>query len=80
MKVGDLTTRFSIDKNVYKCDECPATFSAGEIEAKVWPDNIKIIGTHGFIFNDKEYALHCPKCGKVHLQGFNTVEKETVSV
>ena len=80
MKIGDLTTRFRNDPNTYTCDKCPAEFKAGEIETEPWAENVVIVGTHGFNFNNKEYSLHCPVCGRVHFFGFNIKEKADASI
>lgn len=72
----------------YHCDKCKETFKAKEIKLKAAATNIEIpTSVPSMVFVDKngiikgggtlaiegDRVLVCPKCGELHLYGFNTV-------
>ena len=73
--IKDLTDKFKDVKDVYKCDECGATFCINDVEVQPYPDNFSIFAVPPFEIAGKASTLHCPKCHKVHLRGFDKVEE-----
>jgi hypothetical protein len=70
----------------YKCDKCRATFDAQEVKLRPAATNVTIltpmspmlfVNKEGKIMGGGKHAdpgdqtLHCPKCGELHLFGFN---------
>lgn len=70
----------------YKCDKCKASFDAQEIKLEPAATNIAIltpmrpmlfVSKDGKIMGGGKHAeegdrtLHCPKCGELHLFGFD---------
>lgn len=73
-------------EDTYKCDKCRAVFSAKQVVFKPANTGIKILTPQSPMkFVDKEgnivggghsaregdQTLHCPKCGQLHLFGFD---------
>lgn len=77
----------------YKCDDpvCGAIFTKEEVVLKPATTNIQILGV-GMVGADKagrfirvpgqfregDQVLHCPKCGRLHLFGFDVAEEPVV--
>ena len=73
-------------KGTYRCDTCKETFTAQEVKLEPAGTNIRIetqymmgvdkegnvIACH--VFKDGDKILHCPKCGYIHLFGFDRVK------
>ncbi len=74
-KTGKLTS-VDVEKK-YRCDSCKKSFKAGSVLLKPEPKNISItppMWMGGILiaeYKGGKYHLHCPKCGAVHLFGFN---------
>lgn len=71
-------------KQQYKCDHCDAVFEAKYVLLKPISTNVHIFGASILIMNngrvsatttskvkEGDMLMHCPKCKKVHLFGFD---------
>jgi hypothetical protein len=73
----------------YRCDECKQTFTGREVVLKPFRINISfctvklvqdkttpisICDTCDLPEGHEYYTMHCPRCGMVHLFGFDLVE------
>ena len=83
----NMTELIEKDQYVYECDECKGTFKAVEVKLVNPADNITIstpgykimcVEKDGNICGkpnprerDGDKLLACPKCGQIHLNGFN---------
>jgi len=84
-----MTTYIDIceDDSLYVCDKCKATFKAKEVQLKSIAHNYPnfdplnpplIVTTSGVVKtmsspNEDGNLLACPKCGAIHLFGFDVV-------
>lgn len=83
----NMTELMEKDRNLYECDECKATFKPMEVKLVDPSDNFviatpgwqtmcvekdgNICGKQNPRERDGDKLLACPKCGQVHLNGFN---------
>jgi len=82
-----MTELMEKDQKLYECDECKGTFKATEIKLVDPLDNFTVltpgykimcVEKDGNLSNkpnprqrDGDKLLACPKCGHIHLNGFN---------
>jgi hypothetical protein len=66
-------------EDLYKCDECPATFTREEIiaAAKPEPSGFHAHSARVHIKDRVRHLLHCPSCDKVHFFGFDRAPEST---
>lgn len=83
----NMTELMEKDQKLYKCDECGATFKPVEVKLVDPADNVTIatpgykimcVEADGTICGkqnprarDGDRLLACPKCGRIHLNGFD---------
>jgi len=84
----NLTELIKTDKKLYKCDECKGTFKSSEVKLVDPADNVKILtpgykimcvekdgticGKQNPLKDEGDRLLSCPKCGQLHLNGFDS--------